>query len=386
MIYFDFAKAFDSVSHDKILEKLKNQFNINGFMLNFIKGYVQGRSQRVVINGTFSRPLPVKSGVPQGSILGPIIFVLFINDIYQQVSEGTNIALYADDTKIWRKIYSENDCKVLNKDIDSLHKWALNNGMKFNPTKCKVISVTLRRPNYYILPFDRYSYELGDCILDYVNEEKDLGVIITNKLNWESQQKAIISKASRQLGLLIRTCHFIYNQSQKGSLYITLIRSIFEHCRELWGRNYVVSENKFEPIQKRAVKLILNELHKSYTKREYFEKLSRLNLLPIYNYFSIKKLKLFHRIMNNQISIERPSYIVPYRSTRHSNNNNLTVSMENNEGVIRPFGNSFFPSTISIWNSIPDDIKSIPSETLFLSKTKGYIWNVLASNIEPEPD
>ena len=69
--------------------------------------------------------------------------------------------------------------------------------------------------------------------------------------------------------------------------------------------------------------------------------------------------------MNNQISIEMSSYIVPYRSTRHSNNNNLLVSMENNESVIRPFGNSFFPSTISIWNSIPDDIKSIPSETLF---------------------
>ena len=88
--------------------------------------------------------------------------------------------------------------------------------MKFNPAKCKVISVTLRRPNYYILPFDGYIYELGGCIHDYVNEKKVLGVIITNKLNWEPQKKAIISKASRQLGLLIRTCHFIHNnQSQK---------------------------------------------------------------------------------------------------------------------------------------------------------------------------
>ena len=212
------------------------------------------------------------------------------------MSDGTHIALYAGDTKIWRKIYSENDCKVVNKDIDSLHKWALNNGMNFNPTKCKVISVTLRRPNYYILPFDRYSYELGDCILflDYVTEEKDLGVII-NKLSWEPQHKAIISKASRQLGLLIRTCHFIHNQSQKRSLYITLIRSIFDHCGEHWGPNYIVSNNinKFEPIQKRVVKWILNELHKNYTKREYFEKLSRLNLLPIHNYFSIKKLNFF---------------------------------------------------------------------------------------------
>ena len=234
VIYFDFAKAFDSVSHDKILEKLKIQFNINGFMLNFIKGYLQDRGQSFVINGTFSRPLPVKSGVPQGSILGPLLFVLFINDIYQQVSEGKSIALYADDTKIWRTIFSENDCIVLNKDIDSLHKWALINGMNFNPNKCKAISVTLRRPNYYILPFDRFSYELGDCVLDYVTEEKDHGVIIANKLNWEPQQKAIIAKASRQLGLLIRTCYFINNQTQKRSLYITLVRSVFEHCRELW--------------------------------------------------------------------------------------------------------------------------------------------------------
>ena len=85
--------------------------------------------------------------------------------------------------------------------------------------------------------------------------------------------------------------------------------------------------------------------------------------------------------MNNQISIEMPSYIFPYRSTRHSNNNNLTVSMENNESVIRPFGNSFFPSTISIWNSIPDDIKSIPSETLFLYLRPKAIYGMYSLQI-----
>ena len=125
IIYFDFAKEFDSVYHDKILEKLKTQFNVDGLMLNFVKAYLRKREQRVVINGKFSDTLPVRSGVPQGSILGPLLFVLFINDIYKQVSCNTNIALYADDTKIWRKILSENDCLQLNQDIDALHKWLL---------------------------------------------------------------------------------------------------------------------------------------------------------------------------------------------------------------------------------------------------------------------
>ena len=162
IIYFDFAKAFDSVCHNKILEKLKTQFNIDGLMLNFIKAYLKDREQKVVINGKFSNTLLVRSGVPQGSILGPLIFVLFINDVYKQVSCNTNIALYADDTKIWRKILSENDCIQLNQDIAALHKWSIENGMTFHPSKCKVLSVSLRRFMYNILPFDRFSYELGD--------------------------------------------------------------------------------------------------------------------------------------------------------------------------------------------------------------------------------
>ena len=251
IIYFDFAKAVDSVCHDKILEKLKTQFNIDGLMLNFIKAYLKDREQKVVINGKFSNTLPVRSGVPQGSILGPLLFVLFINDIYKQVSCNTNIALYADDTKIWRKILSENDCIQLNQDIAALHKWSIEIGMTFHPSKCKVLSVSLRRFMYNILPFDRFSYELGDCILDYVEEGKDLGIIVTSKLNWEPQQQYIISKASRQLGLLRRSCHFIKNCTQKRSLYITVVRSLFEHCGEIWTPNVVVAEQKFEPIRKK---------------------------------------------------------------------------------------------------------------------------------------
>ena len=233
IIYFDYQKAFDSVNHDIILDKLKHKFHIEGLMLNFIKSYLKDRKQRVVMGGKYSKIASVNSGIPQGSILGPLLFVLFINDISEVITEGTNIALYADDTKIWRKICSYSDCVILNNDIESLSKWADRNMMKFHPNKCKVLSTSLKRVNYYILPFDRFSYELKDSVMDYCSTEKDLGVIITPKITWDSHQNSIISKVLRQLGLLKRTCHFIRNQSQKRALYITLVRSLFEHYGEI---------------------------------------------------------------------------------------------------------------------------------------------------------
>ena len=133
-----------------------------------------------MINNKYSKILPVNSGVPQGSVLGLLLFTLFINHIYENVSEGSNIALYANDTKIQRKITSIEDCIILNRDIDTLHTWATENGIKFHPKKCKVLAVSLRRQIYNILPFDRFSYELGNDILEYVSEERDLGIIVVD--------------------------------------------------------------------------------------------------------------------------------------------------------------------------------------------------------------
>ena len=115
--------------------------------------------------------------------MGPLLFVLFINDIYEQVSPGTNIALYADDTKIWRKITSFEDYRILNNDINALNNWAKLNKMRLHFKKCKALSVLLKHPHYYILPFDRFAYELDNSIIDYYTEETDLGMTITNKLN-----------------------------------------------------------------------------------------------------------------------------------------------------------------------------------------------------------
>ena len=216
VIYFDFAKAFDSVSHDLILKKLKHEFQIDGLMLRFIRSYLQGRQQQVVIGGVKSTVLPVQSGVPQGSILGPLLFVLFINDMFKCVSAGTNIALYADDTKIWREIIYSDDHFTLQNDIDKLYEWSLVNKMNFHPSKCKALSVTNQRNILHNLPFTIFNYKLGSVFIDYVPSQVDLGVIVNSKLIWSEHCNKVIKDANSKLALLMRTCNFTINKNRKG--------------------------------------------------------------------------------------------------------------------------------------------------------------------------
>ena len=282
IIYFDFAKAFDSVSHDLILQKLKRQFKIDGLMLRFIRSYLEGRQQQVVIGGMASSKLIVNSGVPQGSILGPLLFVLFINDMFTCVSPGTNITLYADDTKIWRDIHLSSDHFLLQKDIDKLYTWSIANKMKFHPSKCKALAVTNQRNILHNLPFTIFQYKLHNTFIDYVNSQVDLGVTVSSKLSWTEQCNKLVSKASSRLGLVMRICHFTMDRKQKRTFYLTLVRSIFEHCSIIW---HPISSNQtynFEAVQKRAIKWIDGRMYDHYSDHQYLEKLKDLNILVYY--------------------------------------------------------------------------------------------------------
>ena len=187
IIYFDFQKAFDTVKHDLILKKLKYQFNIDSTLLRFISDYLKNRMQRVLLENSFSDFKPVVSGVPQGSILGPLLFALFINDISHGLDPNTKINLYADDTKIWRGMYSEYDCHILQEDINKLYIWCNTNAMKFHPDKCKVLSIHAKpavNNLIHTLPFSKYNYSIGSNIIDYTPDQKDLVVIINENFTW----------------------------------------------------------------------------------------------------------------------------------------------------------------------------------------------------------
>ena len=386
IVYFDFAKAFDSVSHDLILHKLKHKFNIDGTMLKFIKSYLEGRQQQVVVGGATSSSLSVKSGVPQGSILGPLLFVLFINDMFSCISEGTDIALYADDTKIWRDICSYNDHFILQNDINNLYKWSIENRMTFHPKKCKVLSVTLQRNVLDNLPFNTFLYNLNNTIVDYVSSQTDLGVNINTRLTWGAHCDATVAKATSNLALLKRTCHFATDQRQKRSFYLSVVRALFEHCSVIWSPQCATHINKFVAVQRRAIKWILGDQFRSYiySDEEFEQKQRSLNILPIKLKFIYNDLVMFYKIVNGIVPVSLPDYIsiIQPEDTRYTRSSALihnltdTSSYQCNVPINNDiFKNSFFCSAIRIWNSLPETVRQTERISLYKPMLLRYIWS-----------
>ena len=239
-----------------------------------------------------------------------VSFVLFINDVSDCISVGANIALYADDTKIWRRIELDNDHNILQKDIDSLYSWSTLNKMKFHPLKCKVLSVTsCHSLHNYILPTSRFAYCLNGECLDYIETEKDLGVHIHNKLSWNQHIFYLCSKANRMLGLVKRTCKFVKEHNQKRVLYLSLVSSQFNHCSPVWRPASVTLLNKIERVQVNAIKWILCEEGSTYTDLAYFKKCRELELLPLKFRLDFFAILLFHRVIYETVAIKLPEYI-----------------------------------------------------------------------------
>ena len=391
VIYFDFAKAFDTVSHDLILHKLKTQYNVDGLMLNFIKGYLQGRKQQVVVGGSVSSSKDVNSGVPQGSILGPLLFVLFINDMFSRVSEGTNIALYADDTKIWREIRSWNDHESLDQDIMNLLNWSIENKMVFHPSKCKMLSVTLQNNVLDELPFNIYNYRLGDEWIDQVWSHRDLGLRVNYRLNWAPHIYELVSRARSRLGLLIRTVGHLANNRQKRSFYLAICRSMFEHCSIVWCTLYATHIAQFDAFQRKGIKFIDGNPYCSYSEEEYLAKQRQYNILPMTKWFKFNDLKDLYKIVIGQSPITLPEYVSfvehdEVRLTRStaaiadgSDTTTLQCSVVHETDIFR---NSFFPRATRLWNVLPVDIRQSSCITIFKKKLIAFLW--AASNDWPD--
>ena len=218
MIYLDFAKAFDTVDHSALLAKLR-LYGVKGQLFCWIKDYLTERKERVVLENAASPWSPVTSGVPQGSILGPLLFTLFINDLPDEAAYGVKVALYADDTKLYRNVSSAEHCDLIQDTLSNMQVWSQRNNIRFNTSKCKVLTVTRKKTP---IAFD---YTLDGTALTRVSEEKDLGVIITSTLSWDSHIHTITAKANKLLGLLKRTCPLLTGVSVRRSLNLSLVKS-----------------------------------------------------------------------------------------------------------------------------------------------------------------
>ena len=391
VIYFDFQKAFDTVNHDIILRKLKYQYNIDGSLLRFFVNYLKDRYQRVVINNEQSSTLRVNSGVPQGSILGPTIFILFLNDITAGLSPGTNITMYADDTKIWRRIESPEDHIILQTDIDQLLNWAEANQMIFHPDKCKVLAVS--NGNSHV---GDHIYKMADRDIDPTALEKDLGIHVNSKLNWNEHCEIIYSRANQRLGLLKRTCDFVMNRSKRRSLYLSQVRSQFEHCSVVWRPSSRTTLDRLESIQKRALKWISNDMYISFTNiYNYYRKCKDLNILPLKFRFDFKDFMTFHSIFYEYSVMKLPSYLKPFSGSRLRRSHfdrlsivsSITPRTPHNLNTIDScmgISKSFFYRAHLSWNKLPFALRDIAAPSRFKSELLNYIWNQVSDAIKSE--
>ena len=386
VVYFDFAKAFDTVSHDLILNKLKNQYNIDGNLLKFFVNYLQGRKQRVILDNCSSDSTDVLSGVPQGSILGPLLFLLFINDIYIGINEDTNIGLYADDTKMWRTIYSEHDCALLQKDIDTLHDWSLKNKMHFHPEKCKILQIHNNEPLCtQLFPIAKHHYFINQEFIDYTECQRDLGILVNTNFKWDDHQHKVLNKAHQMLGITKRTCHYITDPRKRRSLYLSLVRSQFEHCSSIWRPNTVTEISKFEKLQKKAIKWIFNEQNHHYENEIYLHRCSQCNIIPMSSFFDIRDLIVFHKIVYGRLPISLPTYIRPFTEHERLRQVNLDslsfvshlTSNMSTSYIKSPFYKCFFYRILHTWNRLPFCVRNIPDEPNFKRKVTNYFWSEL---------
>lgn len=222
VIFLDFSKAFDCISHPLLLFKLQHHYGLTGPLLNWFSDYLCGCKQRVLIEGKASEWDDVKSGVPQGSILGPFLFLLFINDLPSSV-HFSDVALFADDCKLFREILSVRDCELLQDDLDALHEWSRKWNMSFNPLKCKVLSIS--RSHNHI----NYDYNVDGTVLESVGDFKDIGVVFNKNLTFTDHIECIVTKAKRVCHMLKRSVGYRASRNVKLKLYQALVRPHVEY-------------------------------------------------------------------------------------------------------------------------------------------------------------
>ena len=389
VIYLDFRKAFDSVSHSKLLLKLQS-YGISGALLQWYKAYLTSCFQYVRINNTSSDLVPVLSGVPQGSILGPLLFALFINDL-PSCLHFSKPFIYADDTKcLWSTTRGVSiDIYPLQSDLDELFLWSQTSELYFNDSK------------FAHMHF--WSEQLTDAVTYYINGKtvspvvkiKDLGILLSSSLVWDDHYNFILSKAYKILGLIRRT--FSTNLIPiKKKLYISLVRAQILYCSQVWRPYKIKDILLLEQAQRRATKYILNDYYSSYKSR-----LMKLKLFPLIYIFEINDIMFF--IKSYKSSSPTHFNIHDYIEIRNSNTRSSTFTkMTHQRSSSNIFHNSYFCRLPRLWNSLPPIDLSSPTNTIKYKLLHFYgiillrilltihpapsISIALAPNVQPLPD
>ena len=362
IIYLDFSKAFDKVPHLRLIEKFKAH-SIEGNILRWIKNWLSGRKQRTVLNGETSDWEDVTSGVPQGSVLGPLAFVIFINDVDVLALLIAILNKFADDTKLGNKACNQQDIDALQKCLNDLVEWSELWGMQFNVSKCKVMHVGKHNP--------KAIYTMNGVPLTETTAERDIGVKVHSSLRPSVQCKEAGQRANAVLGQVTRSFHY-RDKKTFVQLYMRYVRPHLEFATPAWSPWTATDKEVLERVQRRAIKMVSGLAASTYEDR-----LRELGLLSLEDRRIQLDLVQTFKILRGFDDVKCSTWFelvgdTPHRVTRHTSDPLNIVRKNPRTDIRRHF---FSNRVIEYWNLIPSDTKNVRTVSAFKAKVSDMLLN-----------
>ena len=341
--FLDISAAFDAVWHSALIEKLKS-INVKGNCLKLLQSYLNGRTAKTVVDGQESTELPVEAGVPQGSRLGPLLFILYINDIISDLESEPMI--FADDTTLIASgPETEHTSSILNRDLTKIAAWAKRWKVEFNAGKSKDMIFAKEQPN------DNFPLFFQDAVIERVTKHKHLGVTLTSTLSWDMHVSNIIKQVNMKLSMIYKVREL--NRKTLDIMYKMHVRSCIDYCLPVYGPSLNNTQvNKLDQLQYRAARMATMAM-KFTSKEKIFKDLGWESIECRIRYLS---LCLFHKI---HIHGTRPLIrqcrppINQYQNFTRSNKYYNTYTLKD-----ATFCNSFFPKISNLWNDLPFELRN----------------------------
>ncbi len=354
-IYLDFSKAFDRVSHLKLLYIL-DFYGLNSHLINWIQGYLSCRTQVTVVDTIYSDVRKVTSGVPQGSVLGPLLFVIFVNDLIDRITTNcrhTDVFAFADDIKLMGTNF--NDLQLA---LDIVHSWTLKWGLTLNTAKSE--HITFRNKT-------QVTFTIGNQDVPHVDQVRDLGIILRSDLKWSSYIEKIRSKTNSLFWLIVRTFSS-GNPKLMTNLYKTYIRPLIEYNTCSWSPHLQTEVDEVESIQRRITKSICQRANINFSS--YEKRLEKLQLESLKSRRVKSDLTFLYKIINGLVDVEAAnilhfSHLGGYNLRRH------TFHIYRQKLHKTQIRQGFFSSrVINYWNQLTEDIVSSATLSSFKLKIK----------------
>ena len=358
VLYTDISKAFDSVCHRKLYNVLKS-YGISLRLVEWLYNFLKDRQHQVAINDFLSSPCNILSGIPQGSILGPLMFLIYLNDIdscSNSFRENTKISLFADDSKIYGNDFSE-----LQSSLNDLGEWLKDRHLKLAPEKCFSLHIGKHNTSHQSFFFNETCISSSQAI-------KDLGIYVTHNLKWTTHINYIYKRAKST------SYHILKFTKTKNiwtllKLYTTYVRPKIEHNTPIWSPSLTQDVKKLENIQKHFTRSIFNRCNipfNSYSNRLYQLNIHSLQYRRIY-FDLITIFKIIHGISG----LEFDDFFVRRSQPYMLRGNEFKIDTIN-KYKSSTWQNSFFVRAVKLWNALPNDISSSPSLNIFKSKLNNY--------------